>query len=101
MKDGMRIIGLLTLCGVLVACDAFRDDKPQPDAGAAMSPLQESALAGDREAQFRLGNTYCCGTSGGLDTNEAIRWWCLAAIQKHPGAIAALKKHDPRKTCPI
>ena len=97
----MKIFGLIAVCCVLAACGSGSDADKKLDARDVESPLKTRALAGDREAQFQLGNSFCCGKSATLDTDEAIRWWCLAAIQDHPGALAALKKHDPRKTCPL
>jgi len=97
----VKKFGGLALCCLLASCGTAGDENKASNADIPDSPLKKKALAGDRDAQFQFGNSFCCGTGAGLDTNEAIRWWCLAAIQKHPGAIAALKKHDPRKTCPI
>jgi TPR repeat protein len=84
-----------------VSCGTASENDKGTSSDAPDSPLKLKALAGDRDAQFKFGNSFCCGSGAGLDTAEAIRWWCLAAIQDHPGALAALKKHDPRKTCPI
>ena len=97
----MKKFGLLALCVLLVSCGSEPNTGRNNDISPAQSELQAKALAGDREAQFELGNSFCCGERGSLDTNEAIRWWCLAALQSHPGALGALKKHDPGKTCPI
>ena len=97
----MNKLKLIVLCCLLAACGTGPDTAQESKVPKEGSPLKLEALAGDREAQFRLGNSFCCGNRGGLDTNEAIRWWCLAAIQNHPGALAALRKHDPRKTCPL
>jgi len=55
--------------------------------------LREAADKGDREAQYRLGNSYCCGAEGSFwDTKEAIKWWCKAAAQGQADATAALAR---------
>lgn len=94
-------LALCVLCVLLVACTGAPDRRQNDTLSPAQSALKDKALAGDREAQFQLGTSFCCGDSGTFDTGEAIRWWCLAALQNHPGALSALKKHDRRKTCPI
>lgn len=48
--------------------------------------LQEAAQQGDAEAQFQLGNTYCCGHGAGYDRIIARKWYCKAALQGHGGA---------------
>ncbi len=51
------------------------------------SALREGALANNHEAQYELGNTYCCTGGGPLngltvyDNQQASHWYCLAAHQ--------------------
>ena len=97
----MKRLGWLAFCLLLVSCASTPGADKKASLSPAQSALNAKALAGDREAQFQFGNSFCCGNSGALDTGEAIRWWCLAALQNHPGALTALQKHDPRKTCPL
>ncbi len=49
--------------------------------------LTAKAEAGDSDAQYRLGESYCCGPQGYYyDTMKALHWWCKAALQGHAGA---------------
>lgn len=60
--------------------------------------LQDKAQAGNIEAQYQLGNSYCCGDSGFWDTKQAVYWWCQAAKQGHADAqvrLDALKAQCP------
>lgn len=61
-----------------------------------------AADQGDAVAQFQLGEAYCCG-KGFYDTDEAIRWWCKAAVQSHFKAQQRLRVklggYSP-ETCP-
>ena len=52
---------------------------------------QDKAEAGDAEAQYQMGNSWCCGDDNGFfSSEEAIRWWQKAADQGHKGAQLAL-----------
>lgn len=42
-----------------------------------------AATSGDAEAQYQLGNNYCCGNGYLFDTYQAIYWHCKAAVQGH------------------
>lgn len=53
---------------------------------------QEKATAGDAEAQFQMGKTWCCGDSGFFSTKEAGLWWCKAAQQGHSAAKEKLEQ---------
>lgn len=48
--------------------------------------LTSQANAGDAEAQYQLGRTYCCGKGAGYDVVIAREWFCKAAVQDHGGA---------------
>ena len=48
--------------------------------------LLKPALGGDAQAQYELGESYCCGESGFWSTEEASKWWCKAAMQGHDEA---------------
>lgn len=61
--------------------------------------LLKHATQGDVEAQFNLGNAYCCGDKGFWSTKEAIHWWCEAAKSKHPGAQRKLAEHKASDQC--
>jgi len=62
---------------------------------------QAQADRGDPEAQFRLGNAYCCGSNGFFDTKKAIQWWCRAARQGHEKSKKALIQHDKGGRCKL
>jgi len=42
-----------------------------------------AATSGDAEAQYQLGNSYCCGNGYLFDTYQALYWHCKAAVQGH------------------
>ncbi len=56
--------------------------------------LSPAALKGDAQAQYELGNSYCCGNGGFFNTEEAVKWWCKAARQGHRKAKRKLERHD-------
>lgn len=85
----MKIFCLALLCLILTSCESAAD-KSSID-NAARLRLREAADKGDKEAQYELGNAYCCGRPGGFwDTTEAVKWWCKAAKQGQPEAAAAI-----------
>lgn len=44
---------------------------------------EEAAAEGDKDAQYKLGSSYCCGRGPTYSTELAIAWLCRAAIQGH------------------
>ncbi len=42
-----------------------------------------AATSGDAEAQYQLGNNFCCGNGYLFDTYQALYWHCKAAVQGH------------------
>ena len=50
-----------------------------------------AAERGDAEAQYRLGQAYCCG-KGYYSTAEALKWWCKATAQGHEQARRRLRE---------
>ncbi len=50
-----------------------------------------AANEGNAEAQFQLGNAWCCGEGGFFSTQKAITWWKKAAAQGHKQAQNKLK----------
>ena len=67
-------------------------------ANAERERWQAAATDGDAEAQFRYGNTFCCG-EGFYDTDSAVLWWCRAADQGHPQARQALITQKAESRC--
>lgn len=43
----------------------------------------EAANKHDPEAQYRIGESYCCGSNHLFNNREALRWLCRAARQGH------------------
>ena len=58
-----------------------------------------AAQSGEAEAQFRMGQSYCCGDSGYFDTDIAVSWWCRAAAQGHVKAREALQNGAQTTSC--
>ena len=48
---------------------------------AEMQVWKKLALDGDVEAQYKLGEMYCCGERPHYDNVQALKWWCKAAKQ--------------------
>lgn len=44
---------------------------------------EDAAKAGNLDAQFELGWSYCCGERGLFDNRQAMKWMCSAAKQEH------------------
>lgn len=42
---------------------------------------EQEAADGDKDAQYKLGRSYCCGRGRSYNTDLAIAWLCRAAIQ--------------------
>lgn len=63
---------------------------PLQDFEASLYWLKESALGGDREAQFRLGVMHWAGQRVPVNQREAVRWIARAAEGGHFGAIEML-----------
>lgn len=62
------------------------------------APLEESARAGNADAQFQLGRTYCCGNGPGKNSALALSWLCKAARQDHSGAQYELGRYYALRT---
>ena len=71
-------------------------DKPEggseltPRQAEALASLQQSAEAGDAEAQYRLGMLYGNGEGVPLDHRQAEHWFTQAARQGHEDALLNL-----------
>lgn len=60
--------------------------------------LEESARAGNPDAQFKLGKVYCCGNGPGKNSSIALSWLCKAAKQDHPGAQYEIGRYYALRT---
>ncbi len=94
----MKILIILIICFILTSCAKVYDTK-MSHAQDERIRWEEKAKKGEPEAQFRLGNAYCCGKNGFFDTQEAIKWWCKASQQGHLGAKKALIAHSKKNLC--
>ena len=74
---GIAVITLLTGCYSTAALDR-------------RAQLQAAAEGGSAEAQYQLGQSYCCGFGAGHDSPSARTWFCRAALKGHAGAQYAL-----------
>ena len=87
----MKFYLALALCFLLSACAAAPSQSSFDNSERLR--LRKLAENGDRDSQFQLGSSYCCGTSGGFwDTTEAVKWWCKAAAQGQKEAAAAIAR---------
>lgn len=96
----MKFWPAMVLCLIVTGCAApnMTDTRVSYDNSARLVQT-EDAEKGNPEAQFALGNSYCCGDGGFWDTKLAIEWWCRAAAQGHASAKARLAELDA--SCPI
>lgn len=83
----MRWVLVIIMASVVAGCYGVRlayDDYTR-------QIWQEKAEAGDPEAEWIMGNSYCCGEEGRFyDAVEAMRWWCSAAKKGYAPAQLAL-----------
>lgn len=59
---------------------------PPPETQSPTERLEQSAINGDTEAQYLLGQSYCCGLEEGKNDEKAVTWWCQAARDGHTQA---------------
>lgn len=55
----------------------------ESDTRTEVEKLTEAATSGDTEAQYLLGQRYCCGYEAGKNEEKAVAWWCQAARDGH------------------
>ena len=96
----MKIFTFLLLCLALTSCASVHSNK-MSYAQSERLEWQDKAEAGDAEAQFQMGNSWCCDENNGFfSTKEAVRWWCKAAEQGHSGAKSQISQKATSKDCP-
>jgi len=66
-------------------------DPMEQDLEQAAKLYQQAAENGQAEAMFRLGNLYSQGKGVARNTDEARKWWALAAEKGHASARAQLQ----------
>lgn len=95
----MKKLAVFLLCLLIVSCARTYSTKTS-HAQDERHHWQAQAEEGDPEAQYRLGNAYCCGNGDGFfDTQKAIEWWCKAVKQDHEKAKQALSQYAKSKSC--
>lgn len=100
----MKLVMGLLLLGLLMAISACGTN-PIQSAGRATVGTLKGALTisergeylaraneGDVEAMYRLGEAYCCGFGGLLNTKTALEWFCKAARKDHAQAQLEISK---------
>ncbi len=86
----MRVLAALSLLAVLSGCAAAAIGGGTYAVKATQRDQHRlSAEAGDAEAQYRLGKSWCC-MGPGFDTQKATEWLCKAATQGHELAFYEL-----------
>jgi TPR repeat protein len=84
-----RFAAPLLLALILGACSSSAD-KPKPKSNAELrQDTVTQAMAGDADAQYRLGYDLCCGQGdarGKYDVALATQWLCRAAHQNNARA---------------
>ncbi len=82
---------LITAGCVAVAVEGAQATKSE----VIISKNIEEAKAGDAEAQYKVGNAYCCSVhegSGLYNTKTSVEWLCRSAKQDYAPAMLQLGK---------
>src|SRR5579883_3354246 len=81
----LRSLILLMVAAMLSGCVGAAAEGARTTADIAKrNNYMSRAEAGDPEAQFKVGESYCCntgGVSGAYDNQKATEWLCRAALQ--------------------
>lgn len=89
----MGTIIKISLCFFLLsACVTTEQKKPSYYDDPARAELLPKAEQGDKNAQFELGQSLCCGLDENKNTQEATKWLCEAARANHTQAQFELAK---------
>ena len=94
----MKIFSFIILCFLLVSCSASHTNK-MSYAEAERVEWHDKAENGNAEAQFMLGEAYCCGNTGFFSTEEAVKWWCKASQNGYDRATKRLVSYDTERIC--
>jgi hypothetical protein len=94
MKKLMIMVAIFAPCILLSACIGIAVESSRAvHSEVVRSQNIEAALAGNAEAQYKIGSAYCCSPNGQLegyyDNQQATEFLCMAAMQGH--GLAALK----------
>jgi len=95
----MKIFVFLGLSLFLLSCASVHSNKVSY-AQVERERLRPKAESGDADAQYQLGNSWCCGENGTFfSTTEAAVWWCKAAKQGHEKANQILLENNQKDIC--
>lgn len=89
----IRVAGLLALLGLAGCVGAVAEGANIAKDKATVSANYDAALAGNAEAQYKVGDALCCSINEGegfYDTPRAVAWLCRAAEQNYGPAAAKL-----------
>ncbi|WP_416307087.1 hypothetical protein [Neptunicella sp. SCSIO 80796] len=94
MKKLMMLVATFASCILLSGCIGIAAEGTRAvHSEVVRSQNIDAALAGNAEAQYKIGSAYCCSpngqTEGYYDNQKATEFLCMAAIQGH--GLAALK----------
>ena len=86
----LKFFIVIVLLVILTACAPITTSQVGYDNAQRLN-LRAAADQGDAETQYLLGESYCCG-NGYYSTDEAVKWWCRAALQTHLDAKQRLSE---------
>ena len=89
MKSKIVLLIVVLSVGVSGCVGAAINSSTYAVKSAARDELLPAAESGDAEAQYELGQSYCC-MGPGFDTQTATEWLCRAAKQENAKAMVEL-----------
>ncbi len=97
LRVTIRLLAFLMFSAVLTGCaGAVVESARMANDAAARDNYLAAALAGDAEAQYQVGKSYCCAPSNDADSfynnRKATEFLCQAARQNHPAAAFEIAK---------
>ena len=75
-----KLLPTMLLVGLLAGCIGPFTQTPEP-LQKIRQQWQAAAEQGNAQAQFQLGQSYCCSGSTDHSTPTALHWYCRAALQ--------------------
>lgn len=88
------LAGAMALSGILSGCAAVAiQGASRAKDNAVIVGNEDAAMAGDVEAQMKMGDAHCCtiaGSAGVLNNQKATEWYCKAAKQGETRAFHEL-----------
>jgi TPR repeat protein len=92
-KTTLVVLAVVTLCGCISS--AIEGGHIAADT-SARSGYEKDAIQGNKEAQYKLGESWCCSTDkksgSAYDTVTAVKWLCASARQGYAPAMYKLGK---------